>query len=140
MNIENISKRETAKLIDINDRTFKIVKFDPLIGNYILLQLIQFILPFGISDKVGIPEKLTSGISRVAMGKNEFLELQRDILSVCSEVLPAGETPVVREDGSYGIIDFTSQIAIQLLIASVAFNFSDFFDGNDLTSILDNRK
>lgn len=140
MNIENISKRETAKLIDINDRTFKIVKFDPLIGNYILLQLIQFILPFGISDKVGIPEKLTSGISRVAMGKNDFLELQRDILSVCSEVLPAGETPAVREDGSYGIIDFTSQIAIQLLIASVAFNFSDFFDGNDLTSILDNQK
>ena len=74
------------------------------------------------------------------MSKKDFLELQRDILSVCSEVLPAGDTPVVREDGTYGIIDFTSQIAIQLLIAIVTFNFSDFFGENGLSSLLDSTK
>lgn len=137
MNIENISKRQNSKLIDINERTFKINKFDPLMGNYILLQLVQFVLPFGISEKLGVPEALTESVSRVNMSKKDFLELQRDILSVCFEVLPAGDTPVVRENGTYGIIDFTSQIAIQLLIATVAFNFSDFFGENGLTSLLD---
>lgn len=140
MNIENISKRQNSKLIDINERTFKINKFDPLMGNYILLQLVQFVLPFGISDKFGVPEAITSSVSRVNMSKKDFLELQRDILSVCSEVLPAGDTPVVREDGTYGIIDFTSQIAIQLLIATVTFNFSDFFGENGLSSLLDSTK
>lgn len=140
MIVENISKRQNSKLIDIEDRTFKIEKFDPLMGNYILLQLVQFVLPFGLSDKVGIPDKLTSSVSRVNMNKNDFLELQRDVLSVCSEVLPAGDAPVVREDGSYGIIDFTSAISIQLLIGAIAFNFSDFFDGEGLTSLLDSQK
>lgn len=138
MNIENIKKRETAKLVDIEDRTFRISKFDPLIGNYILLQLVQFILPFGLSEKLGVPDALTSSVNQSVMNKSQFLELQRDILSVCEEVLPAGETPVVREDGTYGIIGFTSTIAIRLLIASVTFNFSDFFDVNGLTSIQDN--
>lgn len=140
MNIENISKRQNSKLIDINERTFKINKFDPLMGNYILLQLVQFVLPFGISEKVGVPGALTESVSRVNMSKKDFLELQRDILSVCFEVLPAGDTPVVREDGTYGIIDFTFQIAIQLLIATVTFNFSDFFGESGLISLLDNTK
>ena len=65
MNIENISKRQNSKLIDINERTFKINKFDPLMGNYILLQLVQFVLPFGISDKVGLPDALLNSVSRV---------------------------------------------------------------------------
>lgn len=140
MNIENISKRQNSKLIDINERTFKINKFDPLMGNYILLQLVQFILPFGISDKVGVPEALAESVNRVNMSKKDFLELQRDILSVCFEALPAGDAPVVREDGTYGIIDFNSQIAIQLLIATVTFNFSDFFGESGLTSLLDSTK
>lgn len=138
MNIENIKKRETAKLVDIDDRTFRISKFDPLLGNYILLQLVQFILPFGLSEKIGVPDALTSNVNQSVMNKAQFLELQRDILSVCEEVLPAGETPVVREDGTYGIIGFTSTIAIRLLIASITFNFSDFFDVSGLTSTQDN--
>ena len=75
MNIENISKRQNSKLIDINERTFKINKFDPLMGNYI-----------------------------------------------------------------YGIIDFNSQIAMQLLIVTITFNYSDFFGENGLSSLLDNTK
>ena len=65
--------------------------------------------------------------SNKMMGKQEFLDLQRDILSVCFEKLPAGETPVVRENGTYGISDFTASIALQLLIGSIAFNLTDFF-------------
>ena len=121
MIVENISKRQSSKLIDIEDRTFKIEKFDPLMGNYILLQLVKFVLPFGLSDKVGIPDKLTSSVNRVSMNKKDFLEFQRDVLSVCSEVLPAGDAPVVREDGSYGIIDFTSAIS-SIVFSSVCFS------------------
>lgn len=139
MNIENISKRQNAKLIDIEDRTFKVKKFDPLMGNYILLQIMQYVLPFSISEKAGIPESITNRTDRVNISKKDFIELQRDVLSVCYETLPAGDAPVVREDGTYGVMDFNSNIAIRLLIAAFTFNFSDFFGENGLTSLLDSK-
>lgn len=139
MNIENISKRQNAKLVDIEERTFKIKKFDPLMGNYILLQIMRYVLPFGISEKVGVPDSITNNVDRVNISKKDFIELQRDVLSVCYETLPAGDAPIVRDDGTYGVMDFNSNIAIRLLIAAFTFNFSDFFGENGLTSLLDNK-
>nr|DAW16994.1 MAG TPA: tail assembly chaperone protein [Caudoviricetes sp.] len=135
----NVKKRETEKELEIEGRTFVIKKFDPLLGNYVALQVVTFILPFGLGDmlnkQMGKGTESSSAIPTAGssnakmMGKAEFLELQRDILSVCYERLPGGLTPVVRENGTYGISDFTSTIALQLLIGSIAFNLSDFFVG-----------
>ena len=45
-----IKKRKVEDTIIIEGRTFKLHKFDPLLGNYILLQLFTVALPFGIGD------------------------------------------------------------------------------------------
>lgn len=132
--LNSITKRATEDTVKIEERTFKLKKVDPLMGNYILMKLLTVALPFGIGDmlksKIGVGTESipTAKIGGTAiMGKADFLELQRDILSCCFEALPAGLSPVVRDNGSYGIENFNSNIAIQLLIACIAFNFSDFF-------------
>lgn len=132
---KNIQKHVTEDTIKIGERTFKLHSYDPLMGNYILMKLFTMVLPFGIGDMIkGAIGKGTENIPAPAadaqpMGKAEFLEMQRDILSSVTEVLQGGESPVVRENGTYGIADFTMSIALQLLIASIAFNFNDFFGG-----------
>lgn len=131
---ENIKKRVTEDIIEIEGRAFKLKSFDPLIGNYILLKLITMILPFGIGDMIKknigegtemIPE--SSSTSAKMMSKEEFIEFQRDILKHVFEILPGDTVPVVRENNTYGIQNFTMTIAISLLVAEVAFNFNDFF-------------
>lgn len=134
MNIpDNVKKRVTEDTMKIGDRTFKLHSFDPLLGNYILLKLFTMVLPFGIGDMIkgaigkGTEKIPTSSSDAQPMGKADFLEMQKDILSHVTEVLQGGESPVVRENGTYGISDFTMSIALQLLIAAIAFNFNDFF-------------
>lgn len=134
----NISKRKTNDTIEIDGRTFMLEAFDPLLGNYILVKLLTFTLPFGLSGAVG--EKLNSdeikNSQNPTLSKNDFMELQKDILSCCYEILPSGKTKIINENGSYGIINPTMKIFFQLIIASLAFNFSDFFGEGGLTDTL----
>ena len=133
---ENFKKRVTENELTIEGRTFRLRKFDPLLGNYILMKLFTMTLPFGIGDILKQAATKNTEMSAIAsantktemMSKADFLELQRDILSHCYEVLPAGETPVVMQNGQYGIMNFTMGICMQLLIATIAFNFNDFFE------------
>ena len=78
-----IKKRKVEDTIIIEGRTFKLHKFDPLLGNYILLQLFTVALPFGIGDMLSnavgseIPK---NNVSSKQLSKAEFIELQKDIL------------------------------------------------------------
>lgn len=132
MDIPNVKKRVTEDTLKIDGRTFKLKSFDPFLGTYILVKLYSVALPFGIGDalKAQSSEKIpTAGSSAPPISKADFIELQRDILGHVYEVLAAGETPVVRENGTYGV-ELTMGVSIQLLIASIAFNFNDFFGAN----------
>lgn len=144
MDIPEVKKRVVEDELKIGERTFKLRAFDPLLGNYILTKLLTAVLPMGLGkflkkelDAEVIP--LAETPSTPMMSKKEFLELQRDILSHCDEILDAGPSPVVRENGTYGIQNFTMAISLQLLIASIAFNFSGFFEEGQslLASLLD---
>lgn len=136
--MENISfspkKRETYTTYENEGRKFKINSFDPMSGNYILMQILTCVLPFGISDalKQQIPGSeiamKTVNIGGKMMSKQDFIALQTDILSTVEEILPSGNTsPVVRENGTYGVEDVTSILCLKLIIASLAFNYKDFF-------------
>lgn len=132
--IENIYKRETTSTYNIGGRNFLINSFDPMEGNYILAQIITFVLPFGIGDmlkgSVGTEMKTDIGTSGKMMSKKDFIDLQIDILKYVEEVFPTNEkSPVVRENGTYGVTDVTMNMLIKLLVATLAFNFKDFFDG-----------
>ena len=136
--MENISfspkKRETYTTYENEGRKFKINSYDPMSGNYILMQILSCVLPFGISDalKQQVPGSetamKTANIGGKMMSKQDFISLQTDILSTVEEILPSGNTsPVVRENGTYGVEDVTSILCLKLIIASLAFNYKDFF-------------
>lgn len=136
--MENISfspkKRETYTTYENDGRKFKINAFDPMSGNYILMQILTCVLPFGISDAIKqqapgseIAMKAANSNNKI-MSKQEFIALQTDILSTVEEILPSGNTsPVVRENGTYGVEDVTSMLCLKLIIASLTFNYKDFF-------------
>lgn len=136
--MENISfshkKRETYTTYENDGRKFKINAFDPMSGNYILMQILTCVLPFGISDAIKQQAPGSETAMKVAnsnnkmMSKQEFIALQTDILSTVEEVFPSGNTsPVVRENGTYGVEDVTSMLCLKLIIASLTFNYKDFF-------------
>lgn len=132
--MENIFRRETTSTYNMGGRNFLINSFDPMEGNYILAQILTFVLPFGIGDmlksSMGTEMKSDIGSTGKMMNKKDFINLQIDILKNVEEIFPTGEkSPVVRENGTYGISDVTMGMLIKLIVAALAFNFKDFFDG-----------
>lgn len=132
--MENISRRETTSTYNMGGRNFLINSFDPMEGNYILAQILTFVLPFGIGDmlksSMGTEMKSDIGSTGKMMNKRDFINLQIDILKNVEEIFHTGEkSPVVRENGTYGISDVTMGMLIKLIVAALAFNFKDFFDG-----------
>lgn len=132
--MENIHKRETTSTYNMGGRNFLINSFDPMEGNYILAQILTFVLPFGIGDmlKSSMGTEMKSDICSTGkmMNKKDFINLQIDILKNVEEIFSTGEkSPVVRENGTYGISDVTMGMLIKLIVATLAFNFKDFFDG-----------
>ena len=135
----NINKRETFTTFDHEGRRFIINSYNPLVGNYLLIQAITFVLPFGLSNilssSIGGTEKnVNIGKSSKIMSKEDFIQFQQDVLETIEEEFESGQrSPVMRSNGTFGISDVSSNLIVKLLIASLAFNFKDFF--NDLPSI-----
>lgn len=136
--MENIKKRETMSIFELDGRKFEINSYDPMEGNYILSQIITFVLPFGLSDAIsgafGAGTEKHVGKSGAVMSKTDFINLQIDILKNVNEIYETGnKSPVVRENGTYGVTDVSMNLLLQLLIASIAFNFKDFFKEGPLS-------
>ena len=135
----NINKRETFTTFDHEGRRFIINSYNPLVGNYLLIQAITFVLPFGLSNILsstigGTEKNVNIGKSSKIMSKEEFIQFQQDVLETIEEEFESGQrSPVMRSNGTFGISDVSSNLIVKLLIASLAFNFKDFF--NDLPSI-----
>nr|DAP01125.1 MAG TPA: tail assembly chaperone protein [Caudoviricetes sp.] len=133
--------RETEKIIEVMGRKFKIGKFDAFTGSYILFQLFEKIVPMGLEAKIPTAEgkSLQQELpkNRMAMDKEEFVKLQRDCLSVISEILPAGPRPIFNENGSWGLndIEHNTPLVILLTIHALAFNVGDFFAAGGLTEL-----
>lgn len=130
--METMNKRETVSTFNLNDREFEINAYDPMEGNYILAQILAFVLPFGIGDmlsaSVGTEKQNAIPTSGKMMSKQDFMGLQIDILKTVKEVYSTGEkSPVVRENGTYGVADVSMMMVLKLIVASLAFNFKDFF-------------
>lgn len=132
----SFKKRETTSIFDYEDRKFEIGSFDPMEGNYILMQILMFTLPFGISDALNEKFGTNNKTEQKTISKEDFIQLQTDILSNVNEILYTGEkTPVVRSNRTYGISDVSMILIIKLIIATLAFNFKDFFKESQLLNI-----
>ena len=121
------------KIIEFEDRNWRIGKFSAQVGSYIAYSLMGEILPMGITID-GIP-KAPAG-SKI-MSKSDFIDLQNDCLKICSEMLPAGPATVLNENGSWGVEDIENnpKLALVLMIQALMWNITDFFDENLLLSL-----
>ena len=59
-------------------------------------------------------------------------------LQSISEVLPAGEAPVMYSNGGYGVegIEYDPILVLRLTCEAVMWSCGDFFDGNRLSSVM----
>lgn len=126
-----MDKRETSKIVPLDGRKFRINKFDAMTGSYIAYKLMGEMLPMGLSAKVGAPS------SSNIMSKADFVDLQKDCLKACAEMLPAGDAQVMNEDGTWGVNDLEkdAKTVLALTIHVLTFNIMGFFDESLLSSM-----
>ena len=48
MENKEFKKRETKSTYSINGRNFQINSYDPMVGNYILMQIVSQVMPMGL--------------------------------------------------------------------------------------------
>ena len=127
-------KRENRRVVTLSGRQWAIKKFDAFTGSYIAYALLGQMLPGGMDSMVRgeTSEKPTS-----IMSKKDFISIQKDCLSVCYEVLPAGDIPIIGENGNWGVqnIENDSSTVIALTIHALLFNISSFFKGGALADL-----
>lgn len=133
-----MKKRELFKNFDYKGRKWRIGKFDAMTGSFIAYKLMAEVLPMGLGAQLGVP----MGQSGKTMSKQDFIDLQRDCLGVCFEMLDAGPTPVLNANCSWGVADveFDAPLILALTIQALMWNVTDFFgeSGANLADILPN--
>jgi hypothetical protein len=137
--MDKVEKRETFKVVEISGRKFRIEKFDALTGSYLAYQLLNIALPpmlGGLLAKSGIPVGGSRSAGRV-MSKQEFFDFQRDCLAACFEVLPAGNMPVITENG-FGVIGLEQDLptVLMLTVHALLFNVQSFFEDGPWAGLL----
>ncbi|MHB9057144.1 MAG: phage tail assembly chaperone [Paludibacteraceae bacterium] len=128
-----MNKRDLYKDFEFGGRNWRIGKFDAMTGSYIAYKLMAELLPMGIGQQAGIPVSS----SAKPMSKADFMELQRDCLLVCEEMLPAGPAPVIDKSGNFGVVglEHDVKIVMALTIQVLVWNITSFFDESLLTSL-----
>lgn len=122
-----MEKRITTKKIEIKGREFVLEKFDPFFGVYIATTFL------GADHKNGMEGIIKSLLSKP---KDEFIQLQKDILSYCYEMLPSGRVRVVDENGNIAIQDMSSSLTLSLVVQSLMFSITDFFDQEVMKNLM----
>jgi tail assembly chaperone len=142
-----MTKRESHKDIALSGRTWRIRKFDPLMGSFVATRLIGKIGTIlasvaggAVSSEAAIATAVSEAIG--SFPKAEFMELQLDALSVVGEVTALNGTevvlPVKLASGAWGVEGLNDDLltVMALVTHSLIFNISPFFDGGALKSVM----
>lgn len=143
---------ENYQDVEIMGRKFRIKKFDARTGSYMLLKIMGLVTPLfrkvdfdklkdvkdvndvniGAIDILGLVTELAS------LPEKEFNYIQEKCLRVCSELLAAGPTPVLNENGSFGVLGLEddTMTVIALTAHTLIFNVKGFFSGSPLASMV----
>lgn len=116
--------RETKKTIEIRGRKFILNKFDPFFGNYIALKLFSLQEEGKDFNFELFMKGFTSG------SYEEYESFTKRILKYCSEILPAGETPVINSEGNIAIIELDTPMMMELFTREMMFNIEGFFEND----------
>lgn len=143
---------ENFKDVEINGRTFRIRKFDARTGSFMLLKITGLLAPlFKNLDLSKLKEaKDASEVKLEALNipglmselgnlsEKDFEYVQGKCLQVCSELLPAGPTPVLNSNGTFGVagIEDDTMTVLALTAHTLIFNVKGFFSGSPLASLV----
>lgn len=122
-----MEKRETTKRLEIKGRDFVLEKFDPLFGVYLATTFL------GADHKNGMEGIIKSLLSKP---KNEFIQLEKDILSYCYEILPSGRVKLIDDGGNFAVQDMTSALVLSIVVQSLMFSLTDFFDQEVMKNLM----
>lgn len=117
--------RETKKIIEIRGRKFILNKFDPFFGNFIAFKI--FSLQSDSNKEFNLELLLKSFITG---SYEEYENFTKRILKYCSEVLPAGEIPVINSEGNIAIMELDTPLMMELFTREMMFNIEGFFEGD----------
>lgn len=118
-----ITKRETTKEVRVYEQNYKIKKMDARLATFIAFQ-VKSMIPTASSAEDA------AGRAQGSMDRRAFFALQNDCLSVCFHVMEAGEIAVLDEKGNFTNADLSMdpKTVALLVVHSLAFNVTDFFD------------
>jgi hypothetical protein len=124
-----IEKRELYETFDRDGRQWRIGKFDAMTGTWMAYRVANEVLPIlGVAEMIGVPVRMDAK----PMGKSDFLQLQRECLAVCAEMLPAGPTPVLNAEGTFAVqgLEYDAQTVGMLTVRALVWNLRSFFGAN----------
>jgi hypothetical protein len=146
-----LNKVQSYKDVVINERTFRIKKFDARTGSFMVMKITKLLAPIvkhldlskvkdvkqasdvdlGAFDLSGIMNELGN------LSEDDFTYIQDKCLKVCSEVLPAGLAPVLDKSGFFGVTDLEddTMTVLALTAHAIIFNLQGFFQGSPLQKL-----
>ncbi len=150
--------RNITKIIEVENRRFKVQKYPAVEGLKIakvfaakILPVFQTFVPL-IGEAYGGKANMESVMSNLGKylsleGISETLDkvtpedldyvMNKSLMSVF-EVLPAGDAQVMNPDGTYGVLDveYDPLLVLRLVCEVVVWGVGDFFDVSRLGSIM----
>ena len=138
-----MAKRETQKVVELGGRKWQIRMMDAETGSWVALKLASKLAGIIMSAMDGgLQDPLVIGISAAqalgTLGRNEIGELQREALSVVSELITLNgkEEPLAvrMNNGAWGVdgLDDDLPLVMTLVTHSLLFTVSPFFAGDKL--------
>lgn len=147
------------KDIEVNERKFRINKFDARKGSFMLFKMLKILSPiFKTIDIKEIRDELKEdenkdeekdifGVINIEeiinslceLTEEDFRYIQDNCLQVVVEILQSRNAPVLNKNGQYEVIGVEQDtgLIMNLTIQSLMFNVSGFFEGSPLGSILE---
>ena len=141
-----MSIRKKERIVELNNRKWKISKFDALTGNYIALKMISRlsgvvagIAAGELADPIIIGLAITQNLG--TLPKQEFLQIQEECISCVKEIQEVNGTAIdvlVRTpEGLWGVPDLEEEPLLILGLVShvLVFNLMDFFSADALKEL-----
>lgn len=147
-----MNQTEDFKNVTINDRQFRIKKFDALTGSIMLFKISGLLAPLvesldlgklkGVDDPTKVDlsgfdlPKIMAALG--GLSEKDLSYVQEKCLRVCYESLPAGLSRVLNDDGNFGVIGLENDTmtVLALTVHTIIFNLKGFFSASPLASML----
>lgn len=142
-----MSRYDDGKEVEIKGRKFSIRKFDARTGSFMLIKVAGLLAPMfkSIAKDVKVEDfkmsdvDISGALSVLStLSEKDFRYIQEKCLQVCYELLPAGPTKVLNDNGSFGVIGLEEDTmsVMSLTVHALIYNVSGFFSESPLGSMV----